>query len=138
MIRPVHALSLWGVLVSAVAGCNGSDVDSLARVGRKLVTGVENAAGGSESRLATSVQAVRGSLGEASVDARVALRLRWDRELAQAHITVHLAGPGVVQLDGSVTEPALRRRAVELAQSTRGVEQVIDNLGGQPAATEEK
>jgi osmotically-inducible protein OsmY len=134
MIRPRFAIWLCGGLLALVAGCNGNDVDSLGRVGRKIVTGVEDAAGGSQSKLATGFQALRGSLGESTVDARVALRLRWDKELAQAPILVHLISPGVVQLDGDVAEPALRKRALELAESTRGVDRVIDNLEGPPAA----
>jgi osmotically-inducible protein OsmY len=132
MLRPTNAFWLCGGLLVLGAGCNSNDVDSLSRVGRKIVTGVEDAAGGSQSKLATSFQAVRGSLGESTIDARVALRLRWDKELAQVPILVHLVAPGEVQLDGDVADPAQRKRALELAESTRGVEKVIDNLEGPP------
>jgi osmotically-inducible protein OsmY len=71
---------------------------------------------------------VRGSLGDAALGSRVAARLRWDRYLAESDIRPRSQEPGVVILDGTVPDTAHRRRALELARSTLGVEQVVDEL----------
>jgi osmotically-inducible protein OsmY len=71
---------------------------------------------------------VRGSLSETTLDSRVTTRLRWDRTLADADIHVSSPIPGTVQLEGTVPDLIRRRRAVDLAQSTQGVEKVLDKL----------
>ena len=60
--------------------------------------------------------------------ARVAVRIRWDKEMADAAVQVEAAGPGVVRLQGTVTDAAQHHRAKELAESTQGVEQVVNEL----------
>ena len=72
--------------------------------------------------------AVRGSVSDTSLDSRVALRLRWDSDMAGADVQVRLTGPSVVELTGVVADLAQRRRAIELAGTTTGVESVRDRL----------
>jgi osmotically-inducible protein OsmY len=55
-------------------------------------------------------------------------RLRLDKGLADAEIDIEAKG-SVVTIRGSLVDAALRQRAVELAQGTVGVEQVVDELG---------
>ena len=115
-------------LAGWACGCNSQDADRLAQVGRVAAARVERLTGGARGKLAGGWQAVRGSLSEATLDSRVATRLRWDQALADADIQVAAQGRGVVQLQGTVANPEQRRRAVELAQTTLGVEQVLDAL----------
>ncbi len=114
-------------LLGLAAGC-GKDADCLARVGKKSAARLDAVTGGARARLADGWQAVRGSVGEATLDSRVAVRLRWDKELAGADLQVSSPAPGGVRLQGTVADLRQRQRAVALAQSTQGVEVVTDEL----------
>jgi osmotically-inducible protein OsmY len=115
-------------LAVLAGGCGREHADRLARVGRLTAARLGAATGGARGKLADGLDAVRGALGEASADSRVTLRLRWDKMLAGADVHVSAAGPGVVRLEGTVADHDQRSRAVGLAESTEGVEQVIDAL----------
>ncbi len=56
------------------------------------------------------------------------VRLRWDKDMSGSDVQVRTVGPGVVELRGSVTDLAQRIRAVQLARTTEGVENVLDAL----------
>lgn len=125
-LRPAGlVLGLSGAAL--VAGCSGDDADRLARVGRKVVARLETLTDNADGKLTKGLQALRGEWEEAPVEGRVAARLRWDRDLATLRIEVSSEG-GVVTLRGTVPDLAQRRRAVELAESTTGVRQVVDAL----------
>ena len=109
---------LPGVLALAAAGCARHDTEALARIGRKLNDRAEAWISEFKDQF---------DLGGSSVEARVTQRLRWDKALADSPIEVKARG-GEVELKGILTEAALKSRAVELAQSTTGVVNVIDNM----------
>lgn len=114
-------------LVLASYGCS-KDAERLARVAHKTSAKFDGVTEGLRDKLNNGWGAVRSTVTETSLDGRVSLRLRWDNELAGADVQVRLAGPGVVELTGSVADLAQHRRAVELAQTTAGVESVQDRL----------
>ncbi len=89
----------------------------------------ETLTAGAEGKFSKAWQALRGGWNEDALDARVSQRLRWDKSLADSPIQVNVSA-NVVKLTGNVTDLAQRRRAVELAESTVGVEKVIDALEG--------
>jgi osmotically-inducible protein OsmY len=121
----------WALLLGTVAltsfGCNNQDSERLARVVDKVAEKVESAVTGPDGRLPTGWQAVRFDTNEMALDARVSARIRWDKNLAGAKIEVS-AQDTVVQLKGVVRDLNQRRRAVDLAESTMGVEKVTDAL----------
>ena len=120
----------WGlllVLAVMAAGCS-QDADRMARLCQKTAARFDGATEGIRSRLRNGFGAVRGSVSDTSVDSRVALRLRWDADMAGADIQVRAAGAGVVELHGTVADLAQRTRAVQLARTTAGVENVVDAL----------
>jgi hyperosmotically inducible protein len=121
----LHRLACLALLL---AGCDGRDADRLARIGDKVVVKMQAQTGGAQSRLPDSLQSIRGGLSEFAVDAKVAARLRWDKELEGAAIQVSAAGGGVVKLSGTVATLEDRQRAVRLARDTVGVSNVIDEL----------
>ena len=127
-VRRVGERWVWVGLVAGVLGCSGQDADRLARVGRTAAAKAEDLTGGARSRLTGGWQALRGYWAESTPDSRVATRLHWDKGLAGAAIRVSSPGSGRVRLQGSVADLSQRRRAVELAQSTLGVEEVLDEL----------
>ncbi len=114
-------------LAVVVCGCS-QDADGLARVCQKTAAKFDGVTENLRGKLQNGWGAVRGSLPESGLDSRVALRLHWDQDLEGANITVAPAGAGVVRLTGNVTNLEQRRRAVALAQSTAGVEKVLDEL----------
>lgn len=104
-----------------LAGCNQQDADGLARIGKKVVARVGAAAGPLRDKFDSGVR------GLAGVKERVQARLRWDKQLAETAIEVSVS-VGAVELKGAVASEEQRRRAVELAETTQGVEQVTDSL----------
>jgi osmotically-inducible protein OsmY len=117
------------LLVFAVlaGGCNQEDAERMARVGRKLTNRAEALTGDQDGGLKKGWQAVRDGWQETTLAGRVAARLRWDKRLADAHIHASATG-NAVQLKGSVRDLEQRRRALDLAESTTGVEKVTDGL----------
>jgi osmotically-inducible protein OsmY len=111
-----------------VVGCAKSDADRLSRIAHKSGEKLDRITGGARGKLVSGWQAARGSLGEATLDSRVATRLKWDKLLADADIQVKATAPGVVELTGTVADQDKRRRAVQLANSTDGVTSVTDSL----------
>jgi hypothetical protein len=115
-----------------LCGCDGKDPERLQRIGRLVLTKFEDLAGGADGKLANGWQAVRGG---ASLDGRVRLRLRWERSLDGSRIQVQTNEPGVVRLQGTVVDGAMRSRAQEIAETTQGVTKVENELTIQgPAA----
>jgi osmotically-inducible protein OsmY len=119
----------WLALGLALGTCGCSqDADGMARVCQKTAAKFDGVTENMRGKLHTGWGAVRGSLGESALESRVTLRLRWDQDLEEATIDVAPAGPGTVRLSGDVANLTQRRRAVALAQSTSGVEKVLDEL----------
>lgn len=106
------------VLLLLLAGCNRQDTEALQRISRKVVA---------RSEPITSAARWQGASPEAGLEARVAARLRWDKQLADLTFEVKAAGP-IVEIKGKVRNLEERRRAVMLAESTTGVENVRDAL----------
>jgi osmotically-inducible protein OsmY len=126
------------VLVLALTSCGCSqDADRLTRVFQKTSAKFDGVTEKLRDKLQNGWGAVRGSVSETSLDSRVALRLRWDTDMAGAEVQVRLVGPGAVELTGTVADLTQRRRAVELAHTTIGVESVIDRLSVEADAAKE-
>ena len=150
--------SAVSLLAIFVVGCARDDTDRLARIGRKTMARADTITASLRGRVSEGVDAVRASLPEghpapadkpaavpehpapppvtppASVsttplDARVLWRIRWDKALAGADIQVDSPMGGVVHLRGVVNDLSRQRRALELAESTEGVDRVINELG---------
>ncbi|MGH7169517.1 MAG: BON domain-containing protein [Gemmataceae bacterium] len=118
---------LFLILALTSCGCS-QDADRLARVFQKTSAKFDGVTGSLRDRLQNGWGAVRGSMSETSLDSRVALRLRWDTDMAGADVQVRLVEAGAVELTGVVADLTQQRRAVELARTTAGVDSVIDRL----------
>jgi osmotically-inducible protein OsmY len=110
-----------------LAGCSSEDTDGLARVASKSAARFEVMTGGAPAKLAASFDTMRANFNEMALDARVSMRLRWDKDLQKSSIQVQ-AKNGVVELKGTVVDLSQRQRAVQLARSTVGVVEVVDEL----------
>jgi osmotically-inducible protein OsmY len=127
--------AVWLILgLGLAAGGCGQDADRLSRVCHKTAARFDGVTEGLRGKLSRAWAARGGPPGEATVEGRVAVRLRWDRDLEGADVHVEPVGPGVVRLRGCVADLAQRTRALELARSTRGVAQVQDALTEDDAA----
>jgi osmotically-inducible protein OsmY len=113
------------VLVLLCAGCKARDGDLLVQVCRKAGEKVQALAGQAPERLGARL---RGTVGEASVAARVHNRIRWDRYLARLDVDVQVPSPGAVVLSGAVPDLSIKQRVLDLAKSTTGVNTVEDRL----------
>lgn len=120
----------WLALGMAVlaCGCGGEDSARLGRVGRLTAAKFGALTRGVRAKLAGGWQGARAASGEEALDGRVSQRLRWDKDMVGAEVQVSAPGPGVVRLQGTVSGLIQRRRAVALAQSTLGVQEVHDDL----------
>lgn len=101
-----------------VGGCQKSDAEALASIGVKIAERTH----GYADQLQQKCPTLPGSL-----QSRVRHRLRWDKSLADAAIEVVVEDKNV-ELKGSLATPEQARRAVELAESTLGVENVTNSL----------
>jgi osmotically-inducible protein OsmY len=119
---------LLSALVLLPSGCSKRDTERLACVGRRIVQKAEAMSQDTNDRLHTGWQSFRANLDETGLDARVSTRLRWDKTLEDTPIEVFAVPDNGVELKGSVANLEQRRRAVALAESTVGVERVVDSL----------
>lgn len=110
--------------LSAVGQQNDSDSFK-----NKLDRGVREA----ESKLRETWGDIKRGTQRMTVQGRVYARLYWDKSLADSTIKIEPKDGGVVVLKGSIPSAQARRRAVELAQTTVGVNETIDELAIAPA-----
>jgi hypothetical protein len=116
---------LLGLLVVA-DGCNSEDTERLAGVARAVAAKSEALTGTASVKL-PALPALQANLDELTLEARIGVRLRWDKTLAGTQIQVQ-ARDGVVELRGKVNDLEQRRRAVQLAETTLGAGKVSDQL----------
>jgi osmotically-inducible protein OsmY len=121
MIRTSWMLGF--VLIVFISGCKGSDPDRLRAVARKTGDKIKTLLPTEEK-----VEATLDSLLAADIAWRVRCRINDDRYLRPSQLNVEHLGEGKIRLFGTVTEEVFRERAVELASSTTGVTEVIDEI----------
>jgi osmotically-inducible protein OsmY len=122
-----RTIGLATLLAVSLTGCSGEDTDRLGKVGRKVAGRAEALTPEAAEKLSRGWEALRYSPEEMPVATRAALRLHWDKSMVGAQIQVAAEG-AVLELSGTVNDTAQRQRAVELAESTSGVEKVVDGL----------
>ena len=116
------------VFCTALTVGQQKDSDSL---GDKVNRGLERA----ERKLRETWGDIQKATHRMTVQGRVYARLYWDKSLADAPFQVETKDGGVVVLKGSVPSAEAKHRAVELAQSTVGVNDTVDELGIAPNKT---
>jgi osmotically-inducible protein OsmY len=113
----------WLIPILVLAGCNRQDTDALGRIAKK----VENRAVAVTSDLKTSAASSWSIAADPDLTSRVLARLHWDKQLADQSIEVVAAANGV-ELRGKVQSFEQHSRAMMLANSTTGVQEVKDSL----------
>jgi osmotically-inducible protein OsmY len=109
-------------LAVAASGCGREDADKLSRAASVLVSKLRAIA---PERL-TNWEWNRSS-ADLTAAQRVRARITSDRFLAPLKIEV-MPTAGGVRLRGHVGDDVLKRRAIEMAESTVGVDKVVDEL----------
>jgi BON domain-containing protein len=115
-------LPFVAVLPLIFVGCDRSDADKLARVGWKVTEKVQ-ALVPDRTPFGGAIPGAR----QPGLQNHVRERFKLDRYLAGQPIEVTAEG-GEVRLRGQVDDEVLKRRAVETAESTVGVEKVVDEM----------
>lgn len=125
-VKKTLLVLLFGVIVGGALGFSKkSDADVLTRVGKTSSRKV-TAAMPPIHQLAGPLAATKtGDL--LPIEDRVRLRFQTDKALDGSNITV-IADGQEVKLRGEVANALVRARAVELAQTTSGVEKVTNEL----------
>ncbi len=108
-------------------GCNNQDTQRLAEVGRVTAHKIEEVTGGSPDKVRAGLASVSSHLDDAPLDRRVAVRIRWDKLMADALIDVQ-GSDKQIELTGTVVSEEQHRRAIEIAEATAGVEAVVDKI----------
>ena len=105
------------------AGCSRQDTECLGSIGRKVM----DRAGAATASCRENIDGLKGSCAADSLQDKVAMRLRWEKVLANTPIEVVVNG-NEIELKGTVKTAEQRSRAVELAESTTGVLRVLISL----------
>ncbi|MFO0965729.1 MAG: BON domain-containing protein [Gemmataceae bacterium] len=129
----MRRLVSFTVLLTAAAGCQKSDTETLARLGRRLADRGQAALDDVRARLD-----VKWSPAEPSLEDRVRLRLRYDGDLGEAPVEIKVDGVQV-EVSGKARSAEHKNRIVTLIETTKGVERVIDTIvvdSGPPPAVE--
>ena len=103
------------------------------RTGEKISQVTTNITTGAKSSVETSgiPDDTKARLGDAAITASIKAGLLRDRDLSATRIDVDTSG-GVVTLNGFAPDEAAKKRAADLAQSTRGVREVRNHLAVKP------
>jgi hypothetical protein len=108
------------VFISSTFGCNREDPDKLTKIGWIVVDKVQ--------ALVPEQTPFGGSWNSfGGLETRVRSRLQSDKFLAPLGIQVQAEG-NQIRIRGTVNDPILKRRAIEMIEATVGVEGIIDEL----------
>jgi hyperosmotically inducible periplasmic protein len=122
--QPTTPAPLKPVQVQTAPGTSASFGQQVGDAVDSLKKGVNDAAQTVEAEYAKARDGIQ-SMG---IQARVYSRLHWDKDLAEASLTVNTPTPGVVSLSGNLANAAAKTKAVRLAEDTVGVTKVLDQL----------
>ncbi len=120
--------------LSCGTGCSRQDSECLARIGRKLLTKTHDFTADLRDK---ADQGWRDLRGEPSLLERVEERLRWDKHLTGTDLQVSVQQKEVF-LKGQAANEHAKKHAVDLAETTLGVERVHDEITLPPPPLEER
>jgi hypothetical protein len=120
-------LGVLGLLALVVTGCDAKDRDAIVRIALKIADKADQATAGVRGPVLAGWKPGQPDLDSLTAPQRVKARLRWDKALVDCDINVE-AKDNAIELRGQVPALEQRRRAVDLAESTVGVEKVDDNV----------
>ena len=124
MTAPIRVLRMLSLCVLALAGCVKQDTEILTRVGRKLADKAQTSTAELREKLPFRLTTAG---AEPSLADHIQQRLASDKLLSATKIDVQVRG-AEVELKGVVDKEEQKHRAFDLAETTQGVEKVLDSL----------
>ena len=121
-------LRLLGLSILFLTGCARQDTEILTRVGRKLAGKAQTSTAGLREKVPFRLTT---TTAEPALADLVKQRLASDKLLAATSLEVQATGTDV-ELKGVVDRDDHKRRALDLAESTQGVERVVDSIQIRP------
>jgi len=97
-------------------------------IGEQIDRGLEQIS----EKLKKAWEDAKQSVDELGIQGRVYARLRWDKALANQKIDVQVQKKDIVVLTGIVPDESVLDKAVQLAQDTIGVREVVNQLQVKP------
>jgi osmotically-inducible protein OsmY len=82
--------------------------------------------------LGKALTKVKQGLDDAELAGKVYVRILWDQHLQEAKVSVDAKPGGIVTVRGKVPSRTIRRGVLDLAESTVGVTQVLDEIEVDP------
>jgi hypothetical protein len=123
------ALSVGVAISFGVVGPQVSAEEGSAEtIGEQIDRGLEQIG----EKLKKAWEKAKQSVDELGIQGRVYARLRWDKALANQKIDVQVQKKDNVVLTGMVPNKAALEKAMQLAQDTIGVREVVNQLQVQP------
>ena len=99
------------------------------------VNSIKKGAASAGEAISEQYDRARSAVSKMGTEARVYARIHWEKGLATSKVELSAPKEGVIALNGTASDEKARAKAVELANDTIGVTQVIDNLKVQTVAT---
>ena len=137
MIQKYGRTLLLALLCLAPAGCEKEDPEHLANLARKVASRAEPVVNTLDTQWIQRFRVAQEAppapppaavpVAEPDAVARVTSRLRYEKTLTGTSIQVVAIESGL-ELKGKVQRAAQKKRAVELAESTTGVDRVTESL----------
>lgn len=124
----MRLIYLLVLVVLCSSGCNKQDKEIFSSVGRKVAGRVEDTTAPARKKVEAGWRAMRGGILEGSLEDAILFRFKTDKELHQENIEVIHKGEGVVLLKGELSDLGMKGRAIALANTTKGVDRVEDEL----------
>ncbi len=137
MIQKYGRAVLLALFCLTPSGCEKEDPEHLANLAKKVAARAEPMANALDAQWIQRLRAGQETppapppaavpVAEPDVVARVTARLRYEKSLSGTSIQVAAIESGL-ELKGKVQSAAQKKRAVELAESTTGVDRVTESL----------
>ncbi|GEM_PF-339376 len=124
--------TLLALTIMMLSGCGKQDKEILATIGKKITLRFESAVTPTRKKLEVGIQAMKGEMLESSLVDTVLFRIRTDKNLKDHKIEVVSTQDGVITLKGNVPDEPSKVRAIEVAESTKGVTKVESELIEKP------
>ena len=121
MSRTLYAFLMAAILVSSAVFAQDGP---LRRAGQAL----DNAGKNIRYRVETEIARGQVAIQDREVLNRVARRIEWDKQFLGSTLRIEVRPSGMVVLQGSVRNEAVKLRAVDIVQNTIGVTSVVDEL----------
>jgi hyperosmotically inducible periplasmic protein len=92
------------------------------------VNSIKKGAQSAEEAIKEQYARAKAGVNNLAVETRVYSRLHWDKTLTGSKIDLSAPKAGVIALSGTVADAKVKAKALELANDTVGVTEVIDHL----------